>query len=196
MLGTCANPKAPYHSTQQLPFLVNTLEILPATFPLALLPCHVTVKPPEPMLSRAQYISAGGIDDCCSAYGILRPRSEHIKRHLFRKCWTTRWPSTTSSHWYPQLSAFRGRYPFLEHGRWFSKGMSCSTLSFITLTSFRCRTTGVSAMQLSVVGPTKAIIFDKVGASDNHISSLLTESCQVEHNPLKRPNGKLAWAVE
>jgi hypothetical protein len=41
------------------------------------------------------------------------------------------------------------------------------------------RTTGVSAMQLSVVGPTKAIIFDKV-----------------EHNPLTRANGLLAWAVE
>jgi hypothetical protein len=42
-----------------------------------------------------------------------------------------------------------------------------------------CRTTGVSAMQLSIVNPTKAIIFDKV-----------------EHNPLKRANGLLAWAVE
>jgi hypothetical protein len=41
------------------------------------------------------------------------------------------------------------------------------------------RTTGVSAMQLSVVGPTKAIIFDKV-----------------EHNALKRANGLLAWSVE
>jgi hypothetical protein len=48
-----------------------------------------------------------------------------------------------------------------------------------TTLNIRFRTTGVSAMQLSVVGPTKAIIFDKV-----------------EHNPLKRANGLLAWGVE
>jgi hypothetical protein len=196
MLGTCASPNAPHHTTQQPPPLVNTLGIPPATFSLTLLPCHVIVKPPEPMLSYTQCISAGCIDDHCSAHGTLRPRSERIKRYLFRKCWTTQWPSTNSLHWYPQPPAFRGRYPSLEHGRWFSKGMSCSTLSFITLIPFHCRTTGVSAMQLAVVGPTKAIIFDKVWASDDRISSLLTESCQVEHNPLKRPNGKLAWAVE